>query len=125
MATPLKKLFPVDPGEEIGACSCHACGGEVWKTVSKSGAVYYNCYNRSEKTGRPCQAHLRWGGADSAAMRRAFLVKSGKLQPAKIATPKADNLDRPPIRAVDDPKPEPKPAPKPAQKVSDYDEYGL
>jgi len=121
MATPLKKQFPVDPGEEIGKCACHACGGEVWQTVSKSGAVYYNCYNRSPKTGRPCQAHFRLGGADSAAMRRAFLVKTGKIAPVKVP-PKADNLNRPPIKAVDTP---PKPEAKPAPKASDYDEYGL
>tara|TARA_R110002096_G_scaffold216523_1_gene404409 strand:+ start:574 stop:927 length:354 start_codon:yes stop_codon:yes gene_type:complete len=115
MATPLKNQHQVEAGTEIGKGKCHACGGVVFITISKSGAAYYNCYNRSEKTGRPCQGHSRWGASDSLNIRRAYLVKSGQLQETKIKVPEAANLNKAPLKAVE---PEP-------QKEDTTDEYGL
>lgn len=123
MATPLKKQFMIEPQTLLKTGTCHDCGGPVQWLSSKSGAIYYNCYN-SNAQGQPCQSHHRFGGYKSRDLRKGWLVANGKLQPVKMAAPTpadAANTDRPVIAAVpDQPKPEPKPA---AEKKGD--EYGL
>lgn len=105
---------------------CHDCSKPVQWMVSKSGAVYYNCYNSDDK-GTPCQAHHRIGGHGSRDLRRAFLVKAGKLQPTKIEKPtEAANSPVQPLKVVSVPDAQKQPQTQPAaQKKGEYDEYGF
>lgn len=128
MGTPLKKQFVVEPQTLLKRGKCHDCGGPVQWMASKSGAAYYNCYN-SDAQGNPCQAHHRHGGNTSRDLRKAWLIKNGKIQPVKMAVPTpadAANATKPPIRAVtpEQPQPAPQAEPQPANQ-SEYGEYGF
>lgn len=127
MATPLKKQFILDPQTLLERGKCHDCGKPVMWLVAKSGVAYYNCYN-SFDDGYPCQGHHRKGGYLSCNLRKAYLIKHGKIQPVKMAAPTpadAENATKPPIRAVPtDTQPAPQAEPKPTKK-SDYEEYGI
>lgn len=125
MATPLKRQFELDPETILKIGKCHNCGGPVEVKISKSQAAYYNCYNSNEKA-QPCQGHHRWGGYDSRDLRRAYLVKTGAIQPTKMPMPKPDqaaNLNRPPIKAVPDL--DTNKRKQDANTGGDYGEYGL
>lgn len=117
MGTPLKRQFEVEPQTLLHVGKCHDCGGPVQWMTSKSGAVYYNCYNSNDQ-GQPCQSHHRFGGYKSRDLRRAYLVKAGKLQSVKMAAPKpedAANTNRPNIAAVSE-----QPKPQPPKQDDDY-----
>jgi len=121
MATPLKRQFEVQQGTVIKKGTCSGCKKPVKLKVASSQVVYYHCPHCDEDA-EPCGHHERWGHVDSLKMRHAWMIANGKIAAVKVPKDEAANLNRPPIRAVETPKPEPKPEPK---KVSDYDEYGL
>ncbi|MCE8508339.1 zinc ribbon domain-containing protein [Ruegeria pomeroyi] len=126
MATPLKQQFPLPAQTLIRRGKCHDCGGPVQWLTSKSGAVYYNCYNSSAE-GDPCQAHHRVGGRGSRDLRRAYLVASGEIQPVKIGKP-ADAQKSPVDGRNENQAPAPKKeaqTPPAAKNGGEYAEYGI